>query len=140
MRYRFMVKYLGTDVTTACGRALIEERYWSLKRQVPIVYLLGLVNLSAMELATTGNLRLGLNLPTFIAACGVIRIAQWFSRRRHVPHEVMVKRMAQTVWFATRSVWRSASAAFTCSKSATPPHTWRCCYSAASLGSELPTG
>jgi diguanylate cyclase (GGDEF)-like protein len=101
MAFRVRQIWVGADLTTASGRALVEERYWSLKRQVPIVYLLGLVNLSAMELAATGSLSIGLNLPTFIAACGVIRIAQWFCRGRDITHEVMARRMAQTVWFAT---------------------------------------
>lgn len=88
------------DLRTASGRAIIEERYWSLRRQVPIVYLLGLINLSAMEIGATGSLTLGINLPTFILCCGVIRLWQWFVVRREVCHEEMVARMRQTVWCA----------------------------------------
>ena len=47
--------------------AIVEERYSSLRKQVPIVYLLGFVNLSGLELATEGRITLGLNLPTFIS-------------------------------------------------------------------------
>ena len=64
-------RILDADPHSASGRALIEERYRSLRRQVPIVYVLGFVNLSGMELATAGRLSAGLNLPTFIAVCGV---------------------------------------------------------------------
>jgi hypothetical protein len=49
MLARAFQRYLGIDLSTTSGRALIEERYWSLRHQVPIVYTLGL-NLSAMEL------------------------------------------------------------------------------------------
>ena len=52
MPMRFLQNYLGVDLSSSSGRALIEERYWSLRRQVPIIYLLGLVNLSAMEVAS----------------------------------------------------------------------------------------
>jgi diguanylate cyclase (GGDEF)-like protein len=99
---RLMRRYgdVDVDLTTASGRALIKERYWSLRRQVPIVYLLGFVNLSGMELATTGRLYVGVNLPTFIGICGLLRMAQWFGGGRRPTHEVMVKRMKQTVWFA----------------------------------------
>lgn len=93
-------EYFGTDLSTPSARALIEERYWSLRRQVPIVYLLGLVNLSAMEFATTGRLVPGFNLPTFIAACGILRMTQWFALKRSVTHDRMAARMKQTVWFA----------------------------------------
>jgi len=98
---RLLQKYLAADLRTVSARAVVEERYWSLRRQVPIVYLLGLVNLSAMELATTGYLSLGFNLPTFVAACGLIRMKNWFGPGPEVTHQVMVKRMQQTVWFAT---------------------------------------
>lgn len=93
-------RYLEADLYSPSGRAVIEERYWSLRRQVPLVYLLGLINLSALEVASAGRLTLGLNLPTFIAACGLLRISQWFVARRDVSHEQMVARMRQTVLFA----------------------------------------
>jgi hypothetical protein len=41
-------KFPGVNLTTRSGRALVEEQYWSLRRQAPIVYVLGLVNLSAV--------------------------------------------------------------------------------------------
>jgi diguanylate cyclase (GGDEF)-like protein len=91
---------VDADLSTPSARAVVEERYWSLRRQVPIVYLLGFVNLSAMELASNGALAPGFNLPTFVAACGLVRLIQWFGRGREVPHEMMVRRMRQTVWFA----------------------------------------
>jgi diguanylate cyclase (GGDEF)-like protein len=97
---RLIRSYVDTAVATASCRAVVEERYWSLRRQVPIVYLLGLVNLSAMELAATGRLSFGANLPTFICCCGAIRMLQWFAPQGQVTHRVMVRRMTQTVWFA----------------------------------------
>jgi diguanylate cyclase (GGDEF)-like protein len=102
MLIRLIEQCVRTDLTTRSGRALVEERYWSLRRQVPIIYLLGLVNVSAMELAATGKLAPGINLPTFIAACGIIRLWQWFGRGSgsQANHEVMVKRTCETVLFA----------------------------------------
>ena len=95
-----MNRYLEADLLTPSGRAVIEERYGSLRRQVPLVYLLGLINLSALEFATTGSLAPGFNLPTFIGGCGILRISQWFVGKREVSHEAMVARMRQTVGFA----------------------------------------
>lgn len=97
---RLMQRYVGADLSTVSGRALVEERYWSLRRQVPIIYLLGIVNLSALELASTGTLSPGLNLPTFIGVCALVRMWHWFGPRVQISHEAMVKRMIQTVWFA----------------------------------------
>jgi diguanylate cyclase (GGDEF)-like protein len=102
MPHRIIRRYLGADLTTRSGRALVEERYWSLRRQTPIVYLLGIVNLSAMEIAATGSLSLGLNVPTFVAGCGLLRMWHWYgSGRGATPaHELMVRRLRQTGWFA----------------------------------------
>src|SRR4051812_38537069 len=95
-------KKLRADLSTRSGRAIIEEHYWSLRRQTPIVYLLGLVNLSAMELSATGRLTVGLNVPTFIGVCGLIRMWHWYGHRRGTTpsHEVMAKRLRETIWFA----------------------------------------
>jgi diguanylate cyclase (GGDEF)-like protein len=101
MPSRFLQNFLGVDASTASGRALIEERYWSLRRQVPIIYLLGLVNLSAMEVAAGRGLKIGVNLPTFILLCALIRVHDWFGRgSKTATHPAMVRRMGQTVFFA----------------------------------------
>jgi diguanylate cyclase (GGDEF)-like protein len=102
MLTRLMHNYLGVDFSTASGRAIIEERYWSLRRQVPIIYVLGLVNLSAMEIAANRPLSIGLNLPTFILVCGLIRLRDWFGRGsgKQATYRMMVRRMGQTVIFA----------------------------------------
>jgi diguanylate cyclase (GGDEF)-like protein len=101
MLARAFHRYLGVDLSTQSGRALIEERYWSLRHQVPTVYLLGLVNLSAMELAANRSLSLGVNLPTFILICALIRVRSWFGEGSEVAsHEAMVRQMGHTVVFA----------------------------------------
>src|SRR5437763_17061131 len=99
---RLMNLYMGVDLSTGAGRALVEERYWSLRRQIPIVFLLGFVNISAMELAATGRLSLGLNLPSFIGACWLLRLVQWFGHKSgsNADYGEMVKRMRQTVFVA----------------------------------------
>ena len=93
-------RFLEVDLATASGRAIAEERYTSLRRQVPIVYLLGFVNLAGMEMAAVGSLTLGFNLPTFIVFCGLVRLSQWYGASRKPTHDEMVRRMAQTVLFA----------------------------------------
>ena len=95
-----MQRLLDADPHSASGRALIDERYRSLRRQVPIVYLLGFVNLAGMELATAGRLSAGLNLPTFIAACGLVRLWNWFAPAAPLTHRQMMSRMGQSIWFA----------------------------------------
>ncbi|HSR00752.1 MAG TPA: EAL domain-containing protein [Sphingomicrobium sp.] len=102
MLSRVIQRMVATDVATGTDRSLVEERYWSLRRQVPIIYVLGLVNLSAMELAATGHLAFGINLPTFIGVCGIIRLWHWFGvgKQGQPTHRMMARRMRQTVWVA----------------------------------------
>lgn len=85
---------------TEVGQAIIEERFGSLRSQVPIIYLLGFVNLSGLELATSGSISIGFNLPTFIALCGILRLCQWYRAPASIAHRSMLRRMRQTVWFA----------------------------------------
>jgi predicted signal transduction protein with EAL and GGDEF domain len=102
MLTRIIQKHFGADLATRTGRALVEEHYWSVRRQIPIVYLLGVVNLSAMEVAATGTLAPGFNLPTFIAACGLLRMWHWYGsgRGKRPSLDQMARRLRQTVWFA----------------------------------------
>ena len=100
MFQKLIRRSIGADLTSASGRAILEERYASLRRQVPIVYLLGFVNLTGMELATGGSPVAGLNLPTFIALCGALRMFQWYFHSDKATHDQMVLQLAQTVLFA----------------------------------------
>src|SRR4051812_37584941 len=102
MPRQFARRYFGADLSTRSGRALVEEHYWSLRRQTPIVYLLGVVNLSAMEIAATDTFSPGLNVPSFIAVCGLIRMWHWYGGKnaKAPSHELMLKRLRQAVWFA----------------------------------------
>ena len=100
MLRRLADRFAQAHAISAPDRAIVEERYWSVRRQVPIIYLLGLVNLSAMEVATSGRLSLGINLPTFMIVCALIRLWHWFGSASHPTHEAMLKRMRQTTWFA----------------------------------------
>ncbi|HJP69906.1 MAG TPA: diguanylate cyclase, partial [Sphingomicrobium sp.] len=95
-----MRRIVDVEPGTAVGRAIIEERFSSLRRQVPVVYLLGFVNLSGLELTSTGRLTLGLSLPTFVLLCGLLRLYHWLNVGKTVSHELMIRRMRQTVAFA----------------------------------------
>lgn len=97
---RLMHRIVDGDSGTVVGRAIVEERFSSLRRQVPVIYLLGFVNLSGLELASTGKLSVGINLPTFILFCGIWRLYQWANIGRQVSHAMMIRRMRQTTLFA----------------------------------------
>ncbi|HEU4704683.1 MAG TPA: hypothetical protein VFS45_03095, partial [Sphingomicrobium sp.] len=88
------------EIDTPTGRAIVEERFAALRRQIPIIYLLALINLFGLQLAASGSVTLGLNPPTLLAVCALVRMAQWVQAPKSVGHEVMLRRLKQTLWTA----------------------------------------
>lgn len=88
------------EIDTALGRALTEERYKTLRQQVPIIYLLAAANLFGLQLATVGKLIVGVNLPTFVSVCALVRVLQWRPPHEEVSPRTMMARMRQTSWLA----------------------------------------
>jgi len=98
---RFISRYLAVgEVSTATGRALVEERYLALRRQIPIIYAIAVVNLAGVELATSGQLSLGFNIPTIVAAVALVRMIFWIRAPAKVAPSLMLRRMRQTCWLA----------------------------------------
>ncbi len=79
--------------TSASDRAILEERYATLRRQVPVIYVVAVANLGGLMLATAGKLTIGLNFPTLLAVCAVVRIAQWLRAPARITHAKMRSRL-----------------------------------------------
>lgn len=88
------------EIETPVGRALVEERFLALRRQVPIIYVLATVNVLALQVTTQGQLRLGFNLPSLLLFCALVRAWQWLRVSADPPHSVMIARMRQTCCLA----------------------------------------
>jgi diguanylate cyclase (GGDEF)-like protein len=88
------------EIETPVGRALVEERYLALRRQVPIIYVLATTNLLALQVTTQGRMALGPNLPTILLLCAIARTVQWLGAGSDLPHSVMIVRMRQTCFLA----------------------------------------
>lgn len=112
------------EIDTPLGRAVTEERYKTLRRQVPIIYLLAASNLFGLQLATAGKLSVGVNLATFVSLCALVRIAQWRSSHEDLTHETMMKRMRQTAWLAALICFSVVYGACTYSGPIPLTHTW----------------
>lgn len=88
------------EIDTAAGRAVVEERFSALRRQVPVIYLMAVTNLCGLELAIRGAIDVGINFPTILAVCALFRTAQWFRISADASHAVMLRRLRQTCWLA----------------------------------------
>jgi diguanylate cyclase (GGDEF)-like protein len=92
--------FAAGEIDTPAGRALVEERYSNLRRQIPIVYVLASVNLFSLQVVSGGHLQLGFNPPTAMALCAAIRTLQWMRPESTITHRLMLRRMNQTIWLA----------------------------------------
>ena len=88
------------EIESAHGRALVEERYMALRRQVPIIYLLATVNLCGLQLTTGEALNFGWNLPTLLVVCAIVRSIQWLRSSREIEPSAMLRQLQQTFWLA----------------------------------------
>ena len=78
------------------GRAAVEERYSTLRKQIPIIYVLALVNVLGLQIQTTGHVEFGPNVPTAFAFCAAIRLWQWLHVPVDISSEAKLRMLRQT--------------------------------------------
>jgi diguanylate cyclase (GGDEF)-like protein len=93
--FKFSLSEHG-EVVSRTGRATVEERYSTLRKQIPIIYLLALVNVLGLQIQTTGGVEFGLNVPTAFSFCAAIRVWQWFHVSGDISPEAKLKMLRQT--------------------------------------------
>ncbi len=87
------------EPTTTIESALVRERYLTLQRQIPIIYLLAVVAVCGLQFTIEGYLAVGLNPPTVLAGCAVFRLFQWLRRPAgELSINAMWRRLQQTTW------------------------------------------
>ena len=90
-----------SEIDTLRGKALDEERYAALRRQVPVIYLVAVTNLIGLHLATGVTLAFGWALPAALLVCAMVRSVQWLKRRKQtISHALMLQQLRQTVLLA----------------------------------------
>lgn len=89
------------DPNSSEGSALLRQRYHSLQRQVPLLYLSALSSYLGLHIATAGEL-LGRSGPAWFAAILlVLRLVHWINRRnKQIPDHSIVRELRITFVFA----------------------------------------
>jgi diguanylate cyclase (GGDEF)-like protein len=83
------------------GRALLEVRYRALQRQIPLLYLIALVNFIGLHLATGGGFNTILNPANLLILFVVLRLGHWVrTRTRTLPPERILAELFKTYLFA----------------------------------------
>lgn len=87
------------EVETVAGRALVQERYRALLRQIPLLYVVALANYLGLHLATGGDIGSFYSPSTLLAGLVVVRLIHWVrARHRVLPPEKILRELRRT-WF-----------------------------------------
>jgi predicted signal transduction protein with EAL and GGDEF domain len=89
------------EAETPAGRALVEERYNALRRQIPLLYLIGLANLAGLFFTSGGSIDSIANPVTPMLALIVLRLAYWVKVRRTIlPPQRILAELRKTFAYA----------------------------------------
>ena len=81
------------EARTVFGRALLRERYRWLQQQVPLLYLIAIVNFAGLALAGNGSLTDFSNPGLALILLAVVRLVHWLRTRGRVltPRQILAK-------------------------------------------------
>jgi diguanylate cyclase (GGDEF)-like protein len=93
----FKVADVG-EAETPAGRALLEERYRVLLRQIPLLYAVALANFLGLYLATGGKFETLWSPSTLLIGVVALRLVHWLRARNRVLPAARVVRELQKTW------------------------------------------
>jgi len=89
------------ETTSAFGRALLEVRYRTLQRQIPIIYAVALANILGLHLATGGEFNTLLHPANLLILFVIARLVHWTrARRRRLEPEAILGELRKTFLIA----------------------------------------
>ena len=100
---RFGSSWIG-DTASDQGRALLQEQYRALRRQIPVMYIVMCVNSTSLSLATFGSVHpaISVGLPLALSLASLARMFIWIRRRNLVPSPARIRRwLTSTLAFGT---------------------------------------
>ncbi|MFL6857373.1 MAG: putative bifunctional diguanylate cyclase/phosphodiesterase [Allosphingosinicella sp.] len=89
------------EAETHAGRALLEQRFKVLQRQIPLLYTVALTNFLGLHLATGGTITNLYSVSTLLVILVVIRLVYWVTvRNRELPPERIIRELTRTWLYA----------------------------------------
>lgn len=89
------------EIATASGRALVEERYRALQRQIPLLYVVALANFIGIHLVIGEPLDTIHSPITLLVLLVLLRLGHWVRVRRRVyPPEIYLRELRKTWLYA----------------------------------------
>jgi diguanylate cyclase (GGDEF)-like protein len=90
------------EASSGFGRALLDVRYRALQRQIPLLYLIALVNFAGLQIVVETDASMRLMHPlNLLVVFIVVRLAHWLkTRHRTLPPERILTELFKTYLFA----------------------------------------
>ena len=89
------------EAETTAGRALLEERYRALLRQIPLLYIVALANFLGLHFATGGESESLYSPVNLLVGLVVVRLVHWLrARKRKLPPERILHELRKTWIYA----------------------------------------
>jgi diguanylate cyclase (GGDEF)-like protein len=89
------------ETETVGGRVLLEERFRSLQRQIPLLYFVIFTNMLGLYLAAGGALRSPFDFPALLTILIIVRLGHWLKvRNRVLPPERILHELRKMWLFA----------------------------------------
>src|SRR5688572_22499979 len=87
------------EADSPTGRALLEERYRALLKQIPLIYVVAIANFLGLHLASGGAVDSLFSPSTLLLGLVVVRLVHWLrARNRVISPERMLRELRKT-WF-----------------------------------------
>src|SRR4051812_43477459 len=80
------------------GRALLEERFRSLQKQIPLLYLVIFTNMMGLYLASGGGLRAPWDFPALLTGLIIFRMVHWMRVRNRILSPERILRELRKMW------------------------------------------
>jgi diguanylate cyclase (GGDEF)-like protein len=87
------------EAETAAGRALLEERYRALLRQIPLLYIVALANFLGLHFATGGQMESLYSPANALVAVVLFRLVHWLRARNRTLSPERIPRELRKTWF-----------------------------------------
>ena len=86
------------EAETPAGRALLEQRFAALQRQIPLLYTVALTNVVGLLVATSGRTGNVMRVSWVLVAVVVLRLVYWIRARNSRPEPEKILRELRKTW------------------------------------------
>jgi diguanylate cyclase (GGDEF)-like protein len=101
VKERWLTLVDAGEAETPAGRALLQQRYAALQRQIPLLYTVALTNVLGLAVATGGRSATFFKASAVLVILVLVRLAYWLrARNRTLPPQAILRELQKTWVYA----------------------------------------